>query len=108
MKIKKIFLMLILVLCGLGCYFFIFKNDGNGSDYSYKEFYSLVEENKISSAEISDDSIEFTLKSDKTVHSVKNPHSPSLIEYLLLHDVEVHSEKSIEEDIFADVSIFFL
>ncbi len=113
MKVRKI-VFFSLILCAGAFIFFNFFYDSNlqESTYSYREFYEMVRENKIESAVLSDDKIEFTLRESQSPGEkffVENPSSPTLNEYLLLHDVKVSVEKSIDQIISLILdSIFYL
>ncbi|WP_191013399.1 ATP-dependent metallopeptidase FtsH/Yme1/Tma family protein [Treponema zioleckii] len=113
MKVRKI-VFFSLILCAGAFIFFNFFYDSNlqESTYSYREFYEMVRENKIESAVLTDDKIEFTLRESQSPGEkffVENPASPTLNEYLLLHDVKVSVEKSIDQIISLILdSIFYL
>ena len=61
-------------------------------DVSYKDFKSELNSGAIESATITSSKIKYTLKDDSTIYSVNNPQTPTLIEELLLNDVEIKSD----------------
>ena len=61
-------------------------------DVSYKDFKSELNSGAIESATITTSKIKYTLKDDSTIYSVNNPQTPTLIEELLLNDVEIKSD----------------
>lgn len=61
-------------------------------DVSYKDFKSELNSGAIESATITSSKIKYTLKDGSTIYSVNNPQTPTLIEELLLNDVEIKSD----------------
>ncbi|MDD7270545.1 MAG: ATP-dependent metallopeptidase FtsH/Yme1/Tma family protein, partial [Spirochaetales bacterium] len=59
---------------------------------SYKDFKSELNSGAIESATITSSKIKYTLKDGSTIYSVNNPQTPTLIEELLLNDVEIKSD----------------
>ena len=58
----------------------------------YKDFKSELNSGAIESATITTSKIKYTLKDDSTIYSVNNPQTPTLIEELLLNDVEIKND----------------
>ena len=102
MKIKNTLLTILatLILAGAAVYLFapedLFKKK-NDDVYSYREFYELAGDGKISSVTVKENKIEFTVIEKDTVFTVDNPESPTLKEYLLLNGVSVKEEKPADQ-----------
>ncbi len=73
----------------------------------YSQFYREVAEGKIASAQLSSDGITFTYNGGTSSFYTQNPQSPSLKEYLLLHDVQISEKKDAEETLSLILDIFF-
>ena len=104
-KINPVFLILLIVLIGLGAYLVVDGITGAKTyEVPYKDFYDLVEKDqKVESVTISDDCITFKQKGSDDVFETTNPHSPVLEEFLLKNGVEVE----VETDIFSIFSLIF-
>lgn len=85
------------------------KLHSNQNTYSYREFYNLVQDNRIEKVTFDGNKIQFVIKGEDKEYEVQNPASPSLKETLLLNDVEV-SEKVQGDVIFSNIMdvIFYL
>ncbi len=114
-KNKKIFQILIIVLALIALAFLFIPEDfyqkilnPEAAVYTYKEFYEMAGENKISSVVIKEKKIKFSLTENPgNFYFVENPSSPSLKEYLLLNNVSVKEEASAESIISLIFDIFF-
>lgn len=107
-KTKKIIFLLI-IAAALGAWlsydtFFADKKASN--DKPYSEFYSLVEQDKIASVEVSGETLNVKT-TDGVEFLTKNPHSPLLEEFLLRHNAEVKVEKDIDEIISIALDVLF-
>lgn len=104
---KKKFILIAIIIAAAGIYAgFSFVSNKEDS-VSYKTFYEDVAENKISTVKISKEKITFKYNGGETSFKTENPLSPSLKEYLLLHDVKIEEEKEISEIISLALDIFF-
>ena len=114
-KNKKILQILIIVLAIIALAFLFIPEDfyqkilnPESAAYTYKEFYEMAGENKISSVVIKEKKIKFSLTENPgNFYFVENPSSPSLKEYLLLNNVSVKEEASAESIISLIFDIFF-
>jgi cell division protease FtsH len=114
-KNKKILQILIIVLALIALAFLFIPEDfyqkilnPESEAYTYKEFYEMAGENKISSVVIKEKKIKFSLTENPgNFYFVENPSSPSLKEYLLLNNVSVKEEASAESIISLIFDIFF-
>lgn len=105
---KLIFSILIIVLLGYIIWTFAepYIVQNKMEKVSYREFYSRVEQQKISSAKISEGQIIFS-ETDGTQFITQNPDSPELKEFLLRNGVEVETETNIEETISFILDLLF-
>lgn len=107
-KTKKIIFLLI-IAAAIGAwlsYDTFFADKKTSNDKPYSEFYSLVEQDKIASVEVSGDTLNVKTTDGVEFHT-KNPHSPFLEEFLLRHNAEVKIEKNIDEIISLALDILF-
>ena len=114
-KNKKILQILIIVLALIALAFLFIPEDfyqkilnPESAAYTYKEFYEMAGENKISYVVIKEKKIKFSLTENPgNFYFVENPSSPTLKEYLLLNNVSVKEEASAESIISLIFDIFF-
>ena len=104
---KKKFILIAIIVAAAGIYAGLSFVSAKEDSVSYKTFYEDVAENKISSVKISKEKISFKYNGGETSFKTENPLSPSLKEYLLLHDVKIEEEKEISEIISLALDIFF-
>lgn len=104
---KKKFILIAIIVAAAGIYAGLSFVSNKEDSVSYKTFYEDVAENKISSVKISKEKITFKYNGGETSFKTENPLSPSLKEYLLLHDVKIEEEKEISEIISLALDIFF-
>ncbi len=90
-KRKILYLLSIIVIASVIAIFGFDLLDSSVS-VSYKDFRLALDSGAIESATITSSKIKYTLKDDSTIYSVKNPQTPTLIEELLLNDVEIKSD----------------
>jgi len=99
-----------IILAGAAVYLFVpfdsFKSKQTYI-YTYKEFYELAAEGKVSSVTLKQDKIEFKVIEKDTVYIVENPESPTLKEYLLLNGVSVKEEKPADEILSTVFDVIF-
>lgn len=96
MSKKKILLILVVALI-IASYAF-FELYDSSKIVSYREFYNLLESDKISDAVLGDEYIHFNVKDDNAKYRTINPSSPTLKEELLLKNVDVKNESDATID----------
>lgn len=89
-------MIIFLLLIGLCVWYFLFSDKSDNTKVSYSEFYKSVNQNEVKKADIAENKIIYELK-DGTKLETQNPSSPSLKEFLLLHDVEIHQSADSSE-----------
>lgn len=112
MKNKKTLftILAVLILAAAAVYVFIpddFFISKHASLYTYKDFYELAGDGKITSATIKADKIVFKVVGGDSEFIVENPESPTLKEYLLLNGVAVKEEKPADEILSLVFDVFF-
>ena len=102
---KKIFISLLFVVAVVIVLIFIMHKDTIVEPYA--TFYKEVEEKLVLSAQIGEDRITYTKKGEDATFETVNPLSPTLQEFLLLHDVDVKRETSATEIFSLALDIVF-
>ena len=92
MNKRKFFSLVAVIIIAAAVVVFGFDLLDRSIDVSYKDFKSELNSGAIESATITSSKIKYTLKDDSTVYSVNNPQTPTLIEELLLNDVEIKND----------------
>ena len=92
MNKRKLFSFVAVIIIAATIVVFGFDLLDRSIDVSYKDFKSELNSGAIESATITSSKIKYTLKDDSTVYSVNNPQTPTLIEELLLNDVEIKND----------------
>ena len=103
---NKLVFILFLLLIGLCAYYFLFSEKSAYKKVSYSEFYESVNQNEVIKAELSENKIIYELK-DGTKLETQNPSSPSLKEFMLLHDVEIQQQADSSEIISTVFDVIF-
>ena len=103
---NKLVFILFLLLIGLCAYYFLFSEKSAYKKVSYSEFYESVNQNAVIKAELSENKILYELK-DGTKLETQNPSSPSLKEFMLLHDVEIQQQADSSEIISTVFDVIF-
>lgn len=103
---NKPFMIMFLLLIGLCVWYFLFSDKPDNAKVSYREFYQSVNQNEVKKADIAENKIIYELK-DGTKLETQNPSSPSLKEFLLLHDVEIHQSADSSEIISTVFDVIF-
>lgn len=103
---NKLVFILFLLLTGLCAYYFLFSEKSAYKKVSYSEFYESVNQNEVIKAELSENKIIYELK-DGTKLETQNPSSPSLKEFMLLHDVEIQQQADSSEIISTVFDVIF-
>ena len=103
---NKLVFILFLLLIGLCAYYFLFSEKLAYKKVSYSEFYESVNQNEVIKAELSENKILYELK-DGTKLETQNPSSPSLKEFMLLHDVEIQQQADSSEIISTVFDVIF-
>lgn len=103
---NKLVFILFLLLMGLCAYYFLFSEKSAYKKVSYSEFYESVNQNEVIKAELSENKILYELK-DGTKLETQNPSSPSLKEFMLLHDVEIQQQADSSEIISTVFDVIF-
>ena len=103
---NKPILIIFLLLIGLCAWYFLFSGKSDNQKVSYSEFYESVNQNEVIKAELAENKIIYELK-DGTKLETQNPSSPSLKEFLLLHDVEIHQQADSSQIISTIFDVFF-
>ena len=103
---NKLLLIIFILLIGLCAYYFLFSEKSAYKKVSYSEFYESVNQNEVIKAELSENKIIYELK-DGTKLETQNPSSPSLKEFMLLHDVEIHQQADSSEIISTVFDVIF-
>ena len=103
---NKLVFILFLLLIGLCAYYFLFSEKSAYKKVSYSEFYESVNQNEVIKAELSENKILYELK-DGTKLETQNPSSPSLKEFMLLHDVEIQQQPDSSEIISTVFDVIF-
>ena len=103
---NKPILIIFLVLIGLCTWYFLFSGKSDNQKVSYSEFYESVNQNEVIKAELAENKIIYELK-DGTKLETQNPSSPSLKEFLLLHDVEIHQQADSSQIISTIFDVIF-
>lgn len=92
MNKRKLFPFVAVIIIAAAVVVFGFDLFDRSISVSYKDFKSELNSGAIESATITSSKIKYTLKDDSTIYSVNNPQTPTLIEELLLNDVEIKSD----------------
>lgn len=103
---NKLLLIIFILLIGLCAYYFLFSEKSAYKKVSYSEFYESVNQNEVIKAELSENKILYELK-DGTKLETQNPSSPSLKEFMLLHDVEIQQQVDSSEIISTVFDMIF-
>ena len=103
---NKLLLIIFILLIGLCAYYFLFSEKSAYKKVSYSEFYESVNQNEVIKAELSENKILYELK-DGTKLETQNPSSPSLKEFMLLHDVEIQQQADFSEIISTVFDVIF-
>lgn len=103
---NKLLLIIFILLIGLCAYYFLFSEKSAYKKVSYSEFYESVNQNEVIKAELSENKILYELK-DGTKLETQNPSSPSLKEFMLLHDVEIQQQADSSEIISTVFDVIF-
>ncbi|MDY4526157.1 MAG: ATP-dependent metallopeptidase FtsH/Yme1/Tma family protein [Treponema sp.] len=103
---NKLVFILFLLLTGLCAYYFLISEKSAYKKVSYSEFYESVNQNEVIKAELSENKILYELK-DGTKLETQNPSSPSLKEFMLLHDVEIQQQADSSEIISTVFDVIF-
>lgn len=103
---NKLLLIIFILLIGLCAYYFLFSEKSAYKKVSYSEFYESVNQNEVIKAELSENKIIYELK-DGTKLETQNPSSPSLKEFMLLHDVEIQQQADSSEIISTVFDMIF-
>ncbi len=103
---NKLLLIIFILLIGLCAYCFLFSEKSAYKKVSYSEFYESVNQNEVIKAELSENKIIYELK-DGTKLETQNPSSPSLKEFMLLHDVEIQQQADSSEIISTVFDVIF-
>ena len=103
---NKLVFILFLLLIGLCAYYFLFSEKSAYKKVSYSEFYESVNQNEVIKAELSENKILYELK-DGTKLETQNPSSPSLKEFMLLHDVKIQQQADSSEIISTVFDVIF-
>lgn len=103
---NKLLLIIFIPLIGLCAYYFLFSEKSAYKKVSYSEFYESVNQNEVIKAELSENKILYELK-DGTKLETQNPSSPSLKEFMLLHDVEIQQQADSSEIISTVFDVIF-
>ena len=103
---NKLLLIIFILLIGLCAYYFLFSEKSAYKKVSYSEFYESVNQNEVKKAELSENKIIYELK-DGTKLETQNPSSPSLKEFMLLHDVEIQQQADSSEIISTVFDVIF-
>lgn len=92
MNKRKFFSLVAVIIIAAAVVVFGFDLFDRSISVSYKDFKSELNSGAIESATITSSKIKYTLKDGSTIYSVNNPQTPTLIEELLLNDVEIKSD----------------
>lgn len=92
MNKRKFFSLVAVIIIAAAVVVFGFDLFDRSIGVSYKDFKSELNSGAIESATITSSKIKYTLKDDSAIYSVNNPQTPTLIEELLLNDVEIKSD----------------
>ena len=103
---NKLLLIIFILLIGLCAYYFLFSEKSAYKKVSYSEFYESVNQNEVIKAELSENKILYELK-DGTKLETQNPSSPSLKEFMLLHDVEIQQQADSSKIISTVFDVIF-
>ncbi len=92
MNKRKLFSFVAVIIIAAAVVVFGFDLLDRSINVGYKDFKSELNSGAIESVTITTSKIKYTLKDDSTVYSVNNPQTPTLIEELLLNDVEIKND----------------
>lgn len=92
MNKRKLFSFVAVIIIAVTIVIFGFDLFDRSINVSYKDFKAELNSGAIESATITSSKIKYTLKDDSAIYSVNNPQTPTLIEELLLNDVEIKSD----------------
>lgn len=92
MNKRKLFSLVAVIIIAAAVVVFGFDLFDRSINVGYKDFKSELNSGAIESATITTSKIKYTLKDDSTIYSVNNPQTPTLIEELLLNDVEIKND----------------
>ena len=92
MNKRKLFSLVAVIIIAAAVVVFGFDLLDRSINVGYKDFKSELNSGAIESATITSSKIKYTLKDGSTIYSVNNPQTPTLIEELLLNDVEIKSD----------------
>jgi len=103
---KNILIACVVILAVIVGIAFYFERD-NSIPMSYSDFYNHVKNGNVVSAEIGKDKVKFYLKDGQTEYSTDNPELDSFKEFLLLNEVKVSSEKSMDKILVTVTDMIF-
>lgn len=92
MNKRNLFSLVAVIIIAAAVVVFGFDLFDRSINVGYKDFKSELNSGAIESATITTSKIKYTLKDDSTIYSVNNPQTPTLIEELLLNDVEIKND----------------
>lgn len=92
MNKRKLFSLVAVIIIAAAVVVFGFDLLDRSINVGYKDFKSELNSGAIESATITTSKIKYTLKDDSTIYSVNNPQTPTLIEELLLNNVEIKND----------------
>lgn len=92
MNKRKLFSLVAVIIIAAAVVVFGFDLLDRSINVGYKDFKSELNSGAIESATITSSKIKYTLKDGSTIYSVNNPQTPTLIEELLLNDVEIKND----------------
>ncbi|MCR4940513.1 MAG: AAA family ATPase [Treponemataceae bacterium] len=102
--IKTILLIMLILCAAVYVYLTFFSSSPDTTDYS--SFYNSVEKGDVISVSIKTESIDYVLRNGREL-STKNPDSPTLKEFLLLHNVDVEESGSFDQLLSTVFDIIF-
>ena len=103
-KTSRIFLLLLLIA---GITYLLFGDAEKGTYVSYTEFYEAVEAQKIESAVIDTDKVEFQKYDDEEIYYTDNPEYDGFKEKLLLAGVKVENLATEEDTLIYILDVLF-
>jgi len=104
---KKTSRILLLLLIIAGIAYLLFGDTKKGTYVSYTEFYEAVEAQKIESAVIDTDRVEFQKYGDKEIYYTDNPEYDGFKEKLLLAGVKVENLATEEDPLIYILDVLF-
>ena len=104
---KKTSRILLLVLIIAGIAYLLFGDTEKGTYVSYAEFYEAVEAQKIESAVIDTNRVEFQKYGDAEIYYTDNPEYDGFKEKLLLAGVKVENLEAEEDPLIYILDVLF-